>query len=683
MSTPATSRTHALPKCLACWALGAALAVLLLSPSSAAQNASQRQLSDYEEESIRIALKQVRAQREPNPDGKRIEGIEIVTLEVFEPRDPLPGFVNVFHATTRDYIIEREVLLSPGDHYNQKLIDETERNLRAFAQLSVVLLIPIRGSTPETVRLLVITKDVWSLRISWEPQFYNGKITSLTLSPSETNIFGTHQIATLNLGLTANTYSLGASYFVPRIGGSRVHAYLSGSVRFNCLSHRQEGGSGYFEYGQPLYSSLARWSWRVAASWYDLVQREFAGGHSICSGGTSRQVTLSDPVAEYDTIPAQRLAPSSSARAGRPGMHGVALRDRRVRIPYQYREERHRAQFALTRSWFRENKLNLSLGLEADRRSFSETEMSPEELEAFVVLQTRWSGEPLRYQGSAVPVQESDVPIAQRLFRANLADSDLRVSPYIQLHAFRNRFLRTINYNTLGLQEDVQIGHNVWLRLYPAFRPLSYRNMLGVFASAGYTWPWYTGFVRLLGAATIEYAGPGNRSPEQETRNRSRSFTYQSDAEVTLAAYVASPDLGLGRLVSSARLIHRPLQYLQFFVGLGGTDRLRGYEPASFIGQGVLSVNTEFRTRPLQLYSVLAGLAAFWDAGDAFNDLRALETRHSVGVGLRLLFPQLDRDVFRFDVAWPLRDGSGATFTAGFEQAFDAPAAYPPALLYE
>lgn len=683
MSTPAPSRSNGSYQPLALWALGVALAFVLLARWSSAQSTPPRQLSEYEKESIRIALKRVGGQRDPNPEGKRIEDIEIVTLEVFEPRDPLPEFVNVFHATTRDYIIEREVLLGRGDRYNQKLVDETERNLRAFAQLSVVLLVPIRGSTPEHVRLLVVTKDVWSLRISWQPQFYNGKITSLTLSPSETNIFGTHQVATLNLGLTANTYSLGASYFVPRIGGSRVHAYLSGSVRFNCLSHRQEGGTGYFEYGQPLYSSLAQWSWRVAASWYDLVQREFAGGHSICSGGTSRRITLSEPVAPYDTIPAQRLAPSRSARAGRPGMHGVALRDRRARIPYQYREERHRAQFNLTRSWFRENKLNLAIGIEADRRRFAETEMSPEELEAFVVLQSQWSGEALRYQGEAVPGQASDVPIAQRLFRANLADSDLRVSPYLQLHAFRNRFLRTINYNTLGLQEDVQVGHNVWLRLYPAFRPLSYRNMLGVFASAAYTWPWYTGFVRLLGSGLIEFAGPGNESPAQAARNRARSLTYQSDAEITLAAYVATPDLGVGRLVSSARLIHRPLQYLQFFVGLGGTDRLRGYEPAAFIGRGALSVNTEFRTRPLQLYSVLAGLAAFWDAGDAVNDLRALQPQHSLGVGLRLLFPQLDRDVFRLDVAWPLRDGSGPTFTAGFEQAFDAPAAYPPALLYE
>src|SRR5690606_384031 len=131
---------------------------------------------------------------------------EVVTLEVFEERDQVPTFINWLHVVTHDNIIDREVLIRPGQPYQQTLADETERNLRAFPQLSVVLIVPLEGSHPNAVKLLVITKDVWSLRLSWDPRFYNGRLTSLTLAPSEWNIAGTTQRISASLTLTARNY---------------------------------------------------------------------------------------------------------------------------------------------------------------------------------------------------------------------------------------------------------------------------------------------------------------------------------------------------------------------------------------------------------------------------------------------------------------------------------------------
>src|SRR5690606_27559058 len=103
-------------------------------------------------------------------------------------------------------IIRREVLLAVGSPYRQDLASETERNLREFAQFSVVLVQPVEGSTPDTVRVLVVTKDVWSLRVSWEPTFYNGRLTSIRLSPAESNLLGTTQIVSGHVSLDANNY---------------------------------------------------------------------------------------------------------------------------------------------------------------------------------------------------------------------------------------------------------------------------------------------------------------------------------------------------------------------------------------------------------------------------------------------------------------------------------------------
>src|SRR5260221_1557548 len=164
---------------LASWLLAGAL--------GAALPAKAHPLSDYERESVRLALEKASAEVDPAPDHKWIEGIDVVTLDVIEPRDPAPGFLNWFHATTRPRIIEREMLAQVGDRYDPALVEETERNLRV-RQLSVVLIVATKGSAPDRVRLLVVTKDVWSLRVNWEPVFVNGRLQSLYLQPSEENL---------------------------------------------------------------------------------------------------------------------------------------------------------------------------------------------------------------------------------------------------------------------------------------------------------------------------------------------------------------------------------------------------------------------------------------------------------------------------------------------------------------
>src|SRR4051812_20652940 len=85
---------------------------------------------------------------EPAPEGKRIEGIDIARMDVFDERDPMPDFVNLLHVTTRERVIRRELLLEPGMPYREVLAAETARNLRELVQLSIVLIVPTRGSTP-------------------------------------------------------------------------------------------------------------------------------------------------------------------------------------------------------------------------------------------------------------------------------------------------------------------------------------------------------------------------------------------------------------------------------------------------------------------------------------------------------------------------------------------------------
>src|SRR5687768_17605964 len=73
-------------------------------------------------------------ERDPAPEGKLIEQIDIVVLDVFDEHDPVPDFVNVFHTMSRKSVIRHELLFREGQKYVAARVNETARNLRTLEQ---------------------------------------------------------------------------------------------------------------------------------------------------------------------------------------------------------------------------------------------------------------------------------------------------------------------------------------------------------------------------------------------------------------------------------------------------------------------------------------------------------------------------------------------------------------------
>jgi hypothetical protein len=209
-------------------------------PPSDTPPADGKPYSPYELATIEQELTAVGGAIERAPEGKIIERVILRPLDVLEERDPLPGFaidvLNAFHATSRPYTIKRELLSNVGQPYHQVTVDETARNLRSIRQFSVVLCVPLVGSRPDRVRLLVITKDIWSLRLNSDFRIAGGGLESLVLAPSEENLFGTHHSVSLRFSLDPASYSLGTTYRVPRIADSRLEAAVSNSITINRTS---------------------------------------------------------------------------------------------------------------------------------------------------------------------------------------------------------------------------------------------------------------------------------------------------------------------------------------------------------------------------------------------------------------------------------------------------------------
>jgi hypothetical protein len=574
-----------------CCRIAAALFTLIGSASTALAQAPPSTISGvyspYELASIDEAVTTLRTRVATDPDGKTVEGIDIVTLDVVEPRDPAPRALNMLHATSRRAVIEREVLLAEGAPYSSFLCDETARNLRLVQQLSLVVCTATVGSSDDRVRVLVITKDVWSLRMGWDISITGGGLDSLQLVPTETNLGGSHQIAFARYLYQPESQSLGFGYRIPRLGGRRLNLTADAGIIWNRRGET-EGSSGSVSIMKVLYSARTEWAWAVGVNWRDEIWRRYQNG---------------------------RLAVD---RAG---------------IPWEYGARRVAEAAYITRSFGFTYKHDFTLGAEMNIRSFR-----------------------------SLDVPGADPSAVAAFARANLPQSDTRVGPFAQYRAYTSNFMRVLDFETLGLQEDFRLGHDAYLRVYPVSEKLgSSRTFLGTYAALQYTLKLGDGLVR----------GGVESSVEAEAERL-------SDAWVELNLRLVTPRLGFGRLVFDAGAVNRYRNYLNRQSLLGGDGRLRGYPSGYFIGKDVVVYNLEFRSRPLEILSCQLGVAAFYDVGHVDNGWDHLHPRQSAGVGFRVLFPQLDRVVFRGDIGFPLTrslDPTVPPFTASiaFEQAFPVP----------
>jgi hypothetical protein len=436
-----------------------AIALALLSASSlvAAEARADRPsppaekrdpYSPYERQSIEQALTKLGRTIESQPDGKIIDGVDVVSLDVFEDRDPLPAWLtpigNWFHVTSKPHVIAREALVTAGERWDQSLVDQTARNLRGFDQLSLVLCVPLRSGA-DHVRLLIITKDVWSLRLNSDYTFANGRLQHLLLQPSEQNLLGTHQQILGNFVLDPGTITLGGQYIVPRLDGSRVKGSLSANALLNRDTGKPEGSYGSLSFGQPLYSTRVEWAWGGSISWdYEIVRR-----------------TVGGLLTDFD---------------GATGKCDLVAGDTRDAKLCQYRRDALTGSYSVTRSFGGAFKHDLTLGVSASRKQYRS-------LSAFT------GAERDAFAAGYMPV------------------SDTQIGPYLEYHDYSTRYFDVLDLDTLGLTESYQRGHDVTVRVSPVSRAFhSSRNFVELYTGATYTVPLGDGFVRAAVSHDVEIA---------------------------------------------------------------------------------------------------------------------------------------------------------------------------------
>ena len=578
-------------------------------------------LGRLEQESVDDALVDNRLTIEPHPDGKIIRSIYVVNQEVFSRRDWWLRWFNIFHRTTRSAIIERELLLKPGQVYDQALVDETLRNLQAGSTIevggktfpapelsSVIVILPIRtppgaGSPggPETVDLLAVTRDVWSLRFNTNFEFQQSTLSLLSTSLSENNLFGWRKYLSYGFSLNLGSIWTGPTYFDPNIAGSRLTLYASAAAYYSRQTGDYEGDTEALVLRYPLFSLASRWGAGLNVVHTDTLFRQFRGTGP-------RLVNLAD------------LGPDAFSPTAEP-------------VPFIYRARTASLDANVTRQVGHALIQQFTLGYQLNRR---------------------------RYQ---VPGDFPDPdPDKAALFLATYAPvPETRSEPYLRYDAFTPRYAVFRDLNTFDLRENVQLGPSVSATIaYGAPELGADFRAIPLGLSVGWALAPRGGLVSLM-VATL-------------ARLRAGTFIDQRyQAKLT----IASPLLGhaVRVVVSGLADTYRSDTQRNFF-SLGGNTGLRGYAIGDFLGTSELVGHVELRSAPAAVFSQRLGGLLFYDVGDAAPSFSRMFAQHDFGVGLRWLIPQFNSSVLRFD--WAIatqstaftRAGLPGRLSAGFLQAF-------------
>lgn len=561
------------------------LLTLVVAPLMATAPEVGTSAGGYEETLLAWGLAQQASELEPEPEGKRLEAVLIASEEVIAESDPYPNFLNIFHVRTREQVIQREVLLELGAPYSAELAEETARNLRKLGIFSVVRVVPVKGREPGGVALLVITKDLWSLRLNQTWDVVGSFLRALRLQGTEKNFLGRNQQLAVDFLLRPDTMSFGQTYINRRVGGSRWYLGETASLIVGRESGELEGSSGTVVLQRPLYSLSTPWSFSTSVDWNISTTRVFKGTEIW-------QLPYPD---------------------GEP-------------VPYVYETRDVSVGAGYTRSYGEASKKNVSGGVTAYRRKYEAPASAPLD-----DAQREW-------------LRVNHLPRSEEAIYASLS-----------LSAYDARYEVLRDVDAYALSEDFQIGHSVVTTVRyapPVYAAAAHYAELG--AALRYRWRWGDALTTVSAGGAIRRAlGEG----AGWTNRRWAAEVHQVSPKVLGGRFVARGllDVNIDDLFDRVSL-------------LGGANGLRGSSPDEYSGKRLLLVNVEYRTVPWVFHTLHLGGVLFYDAGSAFARRPSLV--HSVGVGIRFLFPQFNVNVFRLDFGYVLNDtrpavGQRITFTGG------------------
>ena len=219
---------------------------------------------DYEKKIIRsIVIERVGVSGPKIPDGFK------------KSKEKLDNVIDKLHEKTREWVIKEYLFLKVNDTLNSYLLADNERFLRNQPFIhDARIIIDTLNSKGDSVNIIVITKDVWSLSGSVvaynfdikNPNYYNNYEAEIY----DANFLGAAQRIQFNMLYDYNRHpptSISAYYKKYNIS----HTYVDGTIGYsNSNGSANLGGEKedafYLQLYRPLYSPSAKYSGGIQLS---------------------------------------------------------------------------------------------------------------------------------------------------------------------------------------------------------------------------------------------------------------------------------------------------------------------------------------------------------------------------------------------------------------------------------
>lgn len=653
-----------------------ALALFLLYPALSSGLDLKR---NYERALIDWGLREANLVEDPHPAGKRIERIVIVRENIIashdpwirmlnrlhvgikDHADPWPDFLNYLHAKTRDSVIRQEMLVAVGDRWDGTKVEETERNLRSLFILAVARAVPCRGSDPSKVVLLVVTKDLWSIRLNMAFSQTGSVIRLFDFQPTEGNFLGLNKELSLHLRLSQidlaklgdngvhDHFTVGQRYRDPRLFSTRLQLRESFDVYIDgqppCAGARGEatelwcpiqktgafgGINAELTLARPLFSLSTKWAFAVEGV-VNFRQRR-----------TFRFNSASNiPLGEIAGISVRTVSLTNHTDG----------EDRAVPLVYDGKYILGAA--SVTRSLGTFYKHDFSGGFVAYDKAYQPPENFP-----------------------------FDVETRDWFIRNHLPRSESAAYVFLRYRFYTGQHIRLHGINGFALSEDYWLGP--WLSLESRFaQNLHSRTQSYIHLSALFGYRWH----RANNLLSVALSAQSRWQPELNAYSPVQGQQPWVDGQFAARIKNISPPLWIGRLHVEFSLLYRHNDQDNNKSNLGGESTrasgasffdignggLRGY-PAEFVrGPHLFRANLEYRSKPINLWTIHGGFVVFYEGGSVFGNGEAFEYLHSVGAGVRIQVPQFDKESFRLDFGIPLTPGAGdigTWFSLSFGQVF-------------
>jgi len=227
--------------------------------------------------------------------GAVIGEIRIDTRNIFDLSDPHESGIayraaNALHAKTRPELIRRSLLFKSGDRVSVRLIEETERLIRATSTVYDVTIRPSRYGEG-VVDLDVVTRDTWTLQPGLKLRHEGGK-TSGAVNIKETNLAGTG--TTLGFERSSTVDRNGTSFEL-----GHDHLFDGWTAASLERSRFNDGSSESLSLARPFYALDTRWAATASETKFNRLDSLYSAGDIVAkyrhrqeavefSGGVSR-----------------------------------------------------------------------------------------------------------------------------------------------------------------------------------------------------------------------------------------------------------------------------------------------------------------------------------------------------------------------------------------------------------